>query len=181
MTGGAVYTRWGTIHCPDVEGTELVYYGRAVGTWHNTQGGAANYLCMPKDGPQYTDFQVGIQGYSPVYGAQYQTLGSPLDSVNGRNVPCAVCHVTTRAAVMMIPGMVTCPSSWTKEYYGYLMANHYRPHRTMFECMDRYPEAIPGTVGVGALFWHTEAKCTGGLHCPPYDEQKELTCVVCTK
>ncbi len=31
----------------------------------------------------------------------------------------------------------------------------------------------------GALFFHVEAEC-GGMQCPPYDPEKELTCVVCT-
>lgn len=55
--------------------------------------------------------------------------------------------------------------------------------RTMFECMDHSPESLPGTAANidGALFYHVEVKCTHGIPCPPYDAQKEVTCVVCTK
>ena len=32
----------------------------------------------------------------------------------------------------------------------------------------------------GVIFYHTEVKCNG-IPCLPYDTQKEVTCVVCTK
>ena len=43
--GGVVYTRWGKTSCPNVTGTELVYAGRAGGSWFAHTGGGANYLC----------------------------------------------------------------------------------------------------------------------------------------
>ena len=33
----------------------------------------------------------------------------------------------------------------------------------------------------GVTFHHVEATCSTGLPCPPYDQNKELNCVVCTK
>ncbi len=61
----------------------------------------------------------------------------------------------------------------------------YRGHgrgRTMFECVDRDQESLPGSSANidGVLFNHVEAACNG-LPCPPYDQNKELNCVVCTK
>ena len=47
--GGVVYIRWGKNSCPNVTGTELVYEGRAGGSWWSHMGGGANYLCMPND------------------------------------------------------------------------------------------------------------------------------------
>ena len=83
----------------------------------------------------------------------------------------------------MIPARLSCPSSWTQEYYGYLMANSHVHHRTMFECVDQYPQSVPGSRAntEGALFYHVEVKCNYGIPCPPYDAQKEVMCVVCTK
>ena len=52
-SAGVTYTRWGKTTCPSVPGTELVYAGRAGGSWVRAQGGGANYLCMPED-PEYT-------------------------------------------------------------------------------------------------------------------------------
>ena len=67
--GGVVYTRWGKTSCPNITGTELVYAGRAGGSWHRQMGGGANYLCMPND-PDYLQYQPGVQRFSPVYGAE---------------------------------------------------------------------------------------------------------------
>ena len=184
--GGVVYTRWGKTSCPNVTGTELVYAGRAGGTWFNHAGGGANYLCIPDD-PDYLTYQPGVQGFSPVYGAEYQTWGGPIHSVHDHNVPCAVCYASTRVAVTVIPAKTRCPSTWTLEYSGYLMSNlknhpNAQHYRTMFECVDKNPDSVPGSVADlnGAVFYHTEATCTG-LLCPPFDPQKELTCAVCTK
>ena len=62
------------------------------------------------------------------------------------------------------------------------MTHAHSQNRGMFECMDGNPESIPGSAAdVNALeFYHTEAACRG-LPCPPYDPQKELACIVCTK
>ena len=179
--GGVVYTRWGKSTCPSVSGTTLVYAGRAGGTHYTHKGGAANYHCMPDD-PDYLSYQPGVQGTNYVYGAEYQTGGGPLSAVNEHNVPCAVCYASTRVAVIMIPAKTQCRSNWTLEYSGYLMSDYYGHHRTMYECVDKNPDSVPGSAANAndALFYHVEAHCNGML-CPPYDPQKELTCAVCTK
>ena len=55
-------------------------------------------------------------------------------------------------------------------------------HNAVYECVDKDAESIPGSVANidGALFYHVQAQCNG-LLCPPYDKEKELNCVVCTK
>ena len=180
-SGGVVYTRWGKTSCPNVSGTELVYAGRAGGTQHGDKGGAANYLCMPNN-PDYLRYSPGVQGHNYVYGTEYQTSGRPLSAVTDHNVPCAVCYASTRAAVTMIPAKTRCPSTWTLEYSGYLMSQHTSYHNTMYECVDKNPDTIPGSASStdGAQFYHVEANCNG-MACPPYNPQKELTCAVCTK
>ena len=46
----------------------------------------------------------------------------------------------------MIPAKTRCPSTWTLEYSGYLMSTHRVNHyRTMFECVDKNPDSIPGS------------------------------------
>ena len=188
-TGGVVYTRWGRTTCSNTSGTELLYAGRAAGShFWNERGGGANYLCLPER-PQYSTYTSGAQSARAyLYGAEYETgltqrgeIG-PLSAVNDHNVPCAVCYTSMRGTVVMIPARLTCPSSWTREYYGYLMAERSSHYRTMFECVDQNPESVPGSVPNtdGVLFYHTEVKCNG-IPCPPYETQKEVTCVVCTK
>ena len=82
----------------------------------------------------------------------------------------------------MIPAKVNCPPQWQREYYGYLMAPHStNDYRASFICVDKDPEVVcdeAGDTGVGSNN-HVEATCDG-LLCPPYDPEKELTCVVCT-
>ena len=54
----------------------------------------------------YLTYQPGVQGWSYVYGTEYQTGGpwvGPLSAVHDHNVPCAVCYASTRVAVTMIP------------------------------------------------------------------------------
>ena len=177
-SGGVVYTRWGKSSCPSIAGTEVVYTGRAGGSEH-THGGAANYLCMPLD-PEYTlQYIGGVQGKNYVYGTEYQY---PIRGSNDHNVPCAVCSATTRLQLLMIPAKTSCPTSWTREYYGYLMSQHLNHHPSMYECVDKDQESVPGSQANtnGALFHHVEASCNG-MQCPPYNTYKELNCVVCTK
>ena len=182
-----MYTRWGRTTCPNTTGTQLLYAGRAAGSLYNEKGGGANYLCLPEQ-PQYSTYTAGTQaGRAFLYGAEYQTAGldnGPLRSFHNHNVPCAVCYTSARETIVMIPARLSCPSSWTREYYGYLMTTRNDFHgRTMFECVDHSPQTVPGSSANtdGALFYHTEVKCNYGLPCPPYNTQKEVTCVVCTK
>ena len=180
---GVTYTRWGRTTCPEVSGTELVYAGRAAGSFYNQKGGAADYICLPPN-PDYLTEKNGVQGDSPLHGAEYESYRAtdPLDHLHQQNVPCAVCFVSTRVTKLMIPAKTQCPTSWTLEYMGYLMSEHYTVYRSMFTCVDKDGESVPGGGGNddGALFYHVEATCNGIL-CPPYDTERELTCAVCTK
>ena len=121
-------TRCGRTTCSNTSGAELLYAGRAAGSFWTEQGGGANYLCLPEQ-PENSTYTAGSQGgRAYLYGAEYQTGGGvdngSFQSVYQHNVPRAVCYAPTREAVVMIPAQLTCPSSWTREYYGYLMANH---------------------------------------------------------
>ena len=180
--GGVTYIRWGRTTCPSTPGTQLVYKGRAGGTWYSDSGGGANKLCMPED-PEYSGlYRTGFQG-GYLQGAEYRiSSGQEFYSMNGHNVPCAVCYASTRVTLLMIPAKTSCPSSWTREYYGSLMAEHHQHQRSLFECMDGNPESVPGSAGIqnGAFFYHAESQCHT-LPCPPYIAGREVSCAVCTK
>ena len=182
-TGGTTYIRWGRTTCPSGNGTELLYSGRAGGTHWQHSGGAANYLCMPDD-PDHLQYQSGVQGLSYVAGVEYEYASqSSLSSFTNHNVPCAVCYVATRSVAVMIPAKTQCPTNWTLEYIGYLMAEHRGNSRTMYECVDKDPESIPGLNSDSspqAHFYLVEPYCNG-LSCAPYDAEKELACAVCTR
>ncbi|XP_035686192.1 short-chain collagen C4-like isoform X2 [Branchiostoma floridae] len=184
--GGSVYTRWGRKTCAGNSEAELVYSGVAGGTAHNLPGGGTNYQCLPTN-PQWGRYEDGRQGAKAyMYGAEYQLdrnvpFGST--SLHDDDVPCAVCYVPTRGGKLMIPARNTCPTGWTQEYDGYLMAGHYNhPGAKEYVCVDEQPEAVTGGQANdnGALFYPVEARC-GSLPCPNYVEGRELTCVVCTK
>jgi hypothetical protein len=53
----------------------------------------------------------------------------------------------------------------------------------MFVCLDKYPDTVDGEArGTdGALMYHVEVECNYGIPCEPYDNRKEMSCVVCTK
>ena len=146
------YARWGKSSYPNITGTELVYSVGAGGTHYSHKGGAANYLCMPLD-PEYTlPYQAGVRDHSYVYGAEYET---PIQGTHNHNVPCAVCYVSTRETVLMIPAKTSCPTSWTREYYGWLMSEHKTHARSTYQCVDKDQESLSGShVGTdGALFY----------------------------
>ena len=183
--GGTVYVRWGHDQCPST--AQLVYSGRAGGSFYNHDGGGSNPQCLPLN-PNFLTPISGIQKYRALmYGAEYETVTDSNSHVHGRQeheVKCAVCHVSNRTAVYMVPAKYTCPTGWTREYYGYLMAeysgNNHR--RSQFTCVDTALKSVVGSSANknGLLFYFVEGRC-GSLPCPPYDNTKELSCAVCTK
>ena len=182
--GGAVYTRWGRTTCPTCQGTQLLYAGRAGGTPYQYSGGAANYVCLPND-PDYLQYQTGVQGVTRIGGVVYQYGRFPsLSSLNSQNVPCAVCYVANRSVAVMIPAKTQCPTHWTLEYIGYLMTKSYHnAGPKMYECVDKDPESIPGPdipSDVSVAFKPVEP-FSSGISNTAYDDEKELTCVVCTR
>lgn len=181
-SGGVVYTRWGKSSCPSTPGTELVYAGRTGGTQFGHTGGGANQLCMPPD-PQYSSYRLGVQGHHYMYGAEYEQPVGYTSTKQNHNAVCAVCFTSTRVTVLMVPAKTSCPTSWTKEYQGYLMAEHRNNKgRSTFICVDNTFESVPGSqnhVEVTDLY-NVEAACSG-MPCPPYVDYKELTCAVCTR
>ena len=184
--GGVTYIRWGQKTCPDVAGTELIYTGRAAGTYHTHNGGGSNYLCLTNN-PQTLEWGRGTGGEAAIFAAQYLMRDGTPEShrpLNGYLVPCAVCYVSSRTAILMIPGHYTCPKEWTREYFGYLMAeSNNSKGRSTFECMDEKPVAMDArhiNQRYGALFCHSEPRVPG-LPFPPFDQHKEITCAVCTR
>ena len=182
QTGGAVYVRWGRTVCPSEQGTELVYSGKAGGTYYSHSGGAANIICMPND-PNHLQYESGQQGYAYVYGVRVSGSGNqPLSYSYGYYLPCAVCYVPTRDTILKIPAKVNCPAQWTREYYGYLVSEYYgHSGRLLYECIDKDPERGESTSSNSAYLHHVEPVCSNGVSCPPYDSSKELTCVVCSR
>ena len=180
-SGGVVYIRWGRTTCPNNTGAELLYEGIAGGSLWSHSGGGANYLCLPKV-PQYLSTAVPSH-HSYLYGVEYERVNNIFPSKHAHNAPCAVCYTSTKSTKLMIPAQTTCPKSWTKEYFGYLMTEHHgHPHNSVYECVDGSPESVPGSqaYSTSSTLFFVQGTCTG-LPCPPYVNNSVITCVVCTK
>nr|KAG5685833.1 hypothetical protein BaRGS_011100 [Batillaria attramentaria] len=76
-----------------------------------------------------------------------------------------------------------CPAGWTLEYTGHLMGSYggYAASSD-YVCVDSDQEARPGGQGNqdSQFIYYTIAAC-GSLPCPPYEDGKILSCVVCSK
>ena len=179
--GGVVYIRWGRTTCPNDTGAELIYEGIVSAASYDHSGGGANYLCLPKV-PEYLS-TTAPKHPSYLYGTEYESRNSVIFSNrHHHNAPCAVCY-TSKETKLMIPAKTTCPTSWTREYYGYLMTEYYTHKRNaLYECIDSNPESIPDSSADtnGAMFLFVTGTCNG-LPCPPYVRNRAITCVLCTK
>ena len=119
---------------------------------------------------------------SYLYGAEYQDVNTIFPSKHNHNVLCAVCYTSTKVVKLMIPAKTVCPTSWTVEYVGYLMTEcHTDKRNAVYECVDKDAESIYSSSGNinGALFYFVKTTCSG-LPCPPYVNNRVITCVVCT-
>ncbi|KXJ29231.1 Short-chain collagen C4 [Exaiptasia diaphana] len=182
-SGGVQYIRWGKNSCPS--GAKLVYKGYVGGEHYNHPGGGSNYVCLTES-PKYASYNDAHQKWSAyMYGAEYQTKQSYnpfLTDPYNHDAPCAVCFVPNRNVKLMIPATYECPAGWSREYWGYLMAEHcYHKNQKGFICVDRDPEVVKGSGRDHdqALLYAVEGRC-GSLPCLPYVEGRELTCAVCT-
>lgn len=176
---GSVYIHWGKTSCPSVPGTTKVYDGYAAGDPWYIQGGGANALCLPKDPEFYHAYVPGVQGYSTIAIAEYGAN----QGVNAEyEIPCAVC-MTTRHTLMTIPAKYSCPAGWTREYLGYLGSSRKNNHRVEYICMDYYAQNRGSNSDDYSVLdiVKVEIQCAYSMPCPPYNNYKEVSCVVCSK
>ncbi|KAL4236736.1 hypothetical protein ACF0H5_005120 [Mactra antiquata] len=158
--------------------------GFTAGKKYGENGGGSDTICLPED-PSWSNFTTGTNGgRGYVYGTEID-IGEPSGvfetKVNDEDIPCAACHIKT-SSVIMIPGRSHCYTGWHLEYSGYLMTAFYNeksPHNHV--CVDHHPEALHrGQANDNQhILFVAVSKC-GSLPCPPYDENKELACVVCS-
>jgi len=181
--GNVSYIRWGRTSCPS--DASLIYKGYAASGHYSHKGGISSQLCLT-DKPTFADGDVsdGDQNGALLYGTEYETSSygiKSLKALNDFDAPCAVC-LKSAAISLMIPGTINCPVSWNKEYQGYLMGAHYTHASREAVCVDIEAEKVNSSSAneEGNLWYPTEAEC-GALPCPPYVQNRELSCVVCTK
>ena len=114
------YVRWGHNSCPK-SGAQLVYAGRAGGSYHSHKGGGGNPQCLPLD-PKFYKTVSGVLHFAIMCGAEYEETNPLVSNSHNTDNLCAVCYVPTRNALYMILAKYDCPKDWTREYFGYLMS-----------------------------------------------------------
>ncbi|CAG2248917.1 unnamed protein product [Mytilus edulis] len=141
-------------------------------------GGPSNMLCLPKD-PELSN-RTGSAS-SRLYGTEFEGNYFAPGSAN-EDVPCALCRGNNTSSSVMIPGRKSCYSGWKKEYFGILASNCYSCKASSYICVDMNPEFIAGGErnDNNNLLYATSMKC-GSLPCPPYHNDLEVYCVVCSK
>ena len=186
LTSNVSYTRWGRNSCP--EGADLIYQGFAASGHYNHSGGISSLVCLI-DNPTFANDSVndGDQNGALLYGTEYETKGygiETLSELHDSDAPCAVCLKPQATLTLMIPGTIHCPADWHQEYEGYLMGTHYtQASAHEVACVDINPETTKSSSDKSAngnLWYPTEAECDA-LPCPPYVQNRELSCVVCTQ
>ena len=176
FTGGRVYTRWGSNSCTLTPGTELVYSGRAGGRVSTQALEDDTFLCMPRE-PDYKQSQyLKEEQEEDVNLYQYSDLTI-------HDIPCAVCYATTRASLLMIPAKTSCPVDWTAEYEGYLMSEQNGSEmRGKYMCVDQSLGLHNADQPRHDRLSLVEVKCDShDQGCAPYQPNKKLSCIVCTR
>ena len=176
FTGGRVYTRWGSNSCTLTPGTELVYSGRAGGRVSTQALEDDTFLCMPRE-PDYKQSQY-LKGEQEEDVNRYQ-----YSDLTIHDIPCAVCYATTRASLLMIPAKTTCPVDWTAEYEGYLMSEQNGSEmRGKYMCVDQSLGLHNADQPRHDRLSLVEVKCDShDQGCAPYQPNKKLSCIVCTR
>ncbi|XP_070174281.1 uncharacterized protein [Littorina saxatilis] len=174
---GTTYVRWGHSSCPGT--SDMIYSGIIGGSHQKSVGGAGNHLCMTSHPVFDTHAQPSLNGHAYVYGSEYDICP---EAGCDTTPACAVCRVPHSSSVV-IPGTNACTVGWTKEYSGYIMAGYPGyPGSSEFICVDSEIVHVHGsqTNDDENDLYYTHAKC-GALPCPPYEDEKIVTCVVCSK
>ncbi|OWF49875.1 short-chain collagen C4-like [Mizuhopecten yessoensis] len=177
--GGATFVRWGHKDCP-VNVSSLVYTGFAGGSHYAHPGGAASPVCLPTE-PLWGQHKDAVDDSGFMYGAEYEDHGLFGKDSSNEDVPCAVCRSPAHSSILMIPGRNVCYSGWTEAYQGDLASGYYaHPAPSENVCMDQSPQPLFGGSANqdGKLFYGVRSVC-GSLRCPPYENNKFLSCVVC--
>ena len=116
----------------------IVYSGGVGSSSHSHTGGGGEFICLPNN-PKYDQYKDGFQSNSYIYGTEYEVNSyNPFkNNLHDHDAPCVVCYVQSRATQLVIPARNDCPSGWTEEYHGYLVAGyHSHKHSTNFLCID---------------------------------------------
>lgn len=182
MRQSVTFINWGRNDCPS--GSALVYAGPIGGGHYTHTGSGAQTICL-SGSPVYAVYNDGDHNGALVYGLEYETSGYGLATLANRHDydgVCAVCEVGGASETLMMPGTNSCPSGWTLQYWGYLMANHYTQRKSEFVCVNNNPLQSGSNANSNGTLWYPTETETGALvNGSPYFQDREMTCAVCTQ
>ncbi|XP_053384595.1 uncharacterized protein LOC128550163 [Mercenaria mercenaria] len=107
---GSTYIRWGKTTCGG-NGTHIVYTGFTSGSPYDKEGGAAKYICLPKNPTRakYVDGIQNIGGY--MTGTEfdiYLNIFNPFPrNMQDQDAPCVLCR-SPKPTTVMVPGRTNC-------------------------------------------------------------------------
>ena len=169
----------GKLACPKT--SKEIYRGQVAASDHYTTGGGSNYMCLPDD-PEYHPNSPNKVLSATIFRVFYD-IEDDIDKVPNvqmQSVPCSVCESNQRLTQLMLPAKTRCPSSdWVLEYTGYLMAAPTQYTNAVLMKGEYYRTSYSGF----GLYLTKADRVKGGKlgTCPPYDVNKAVACVVCTK
>ena len=177
----STYERLGHSECPDTEGTSSIYTGFIVGF---STTGPTTFRCLPTEKGSvkyYNDTFSKYTGSEPEVHylnlTEYQTFRPGKTNFDAT---CALCSVSVRNFIQMIPATYECPEGWTREYYGYLMTGFFS---TTFVCVDIEMEGFQNSADAAPnhpTLHHVTAHYKIS-HSDEYLDGKVLSCAVCSK
>ena len=185
LNDGIEYIQWGHLECPPTSGTTKVYEGFAAGTFDTNNAPTPSSLCLPvSQGDNLNDSTTSQYGDTKVYmmhGMEYNTFLPKQENRSG--VACALCKVSTRNTVVVIPATNQCNTlvdssgnSWMKEYDGYLMQASVGSD---YYCVDYDMQHFQNSQQNIVMLSHVAAG-NDGPQVSSHNPQRVLSCVVCT-
>ena len=187
VTSNTLFTtfiQWGRTDCPASSSVSLIYSGYAGGSHAGHSGSGSNLLCLSPS-PDWTGSSVNDADHNGglVYGVEWEASGygvAPLAGFQNYDARCGQCLVTGNSATLMVPGTVACPAGWARQYWGYLMSSHYTQQKSEFVCVANNPTANGSNGSSDGNLWYPVETELGALQ-PPYVQNRELVCAVCTR
>lgn len=117
-----------------------------------------------------------------IYGVELISADPPFDSSKeGKAILCSVCQLYTRNAIVMVPGTHTCPSGYTEQYKGYIVAAGSSSNNIPqdYVCLDENVDVGTESGNNQAKAYPVQVKC-GALDCGTYPDNAEIKCIVCS-
>lgn len=136
-------------------------------------------LCLP-DNPEVSNKTAS--GRSRIYGTEFDTNEIITGSYNEDVWSCVLCRSRNTSSSVMFPGRQTCYPGWKKEYNDVLAASAYTHNPSPYICVDAHPAYVYGGQRDNEehLLYISVLKC-GSIQCPPYTDNVQVNCIVCSK